>query len=268
MTLHSKRLITAIVTLPLLVFIIYCAPFYTFIILVLLVALIGLNEFHKMTSPKVGKVIFINYLLTVALFLSLLLKNTLFIAIFPFFVLFPLTFSIFKYSANNISESNIDKIIMGPFYICFPLILLLKIGVMPQGRYWVTYILAVIFAGDTGSFYTGKFLGIHKLTPLSPGKTWEGAVGGLIANALCAVALGYTLFPSLSVITVSILGIGIGISGQIGDIAESMLKRMSNVKDSGKILPGHGGLLDRIDSLLFATPVLYIYLSFHNLSVL
>jgi len=266
MTLHVKRLITAIVTLPFLVLIIYFAPLWVFIILILFVALISLSEFYTMVKPRAEKkIILINYLLTAALFLSILVKDFLFIAIFPLFVLLPLTFSIFDYSMNNHNTSNIGRIIMGPFYICLPLILLIMIGRLPQGQYWVFFILAVIFAGDIGSFYVGKFLGRHKLTPLSPGKTWEGAIGGLIANALCAVALSYAIFPSLSRITIFILGIGVGISGQIGDTAESMLKRMSDVKDSGKILPGHGGMLDRIDSLLFAIPVLYIYLNCQSL---
>lgn len=267
MTSHVKRLITALVALPFLVFIIYFAPFWAFIMLILFVALISLSEFYSMVKPRAeNKIIFVNYLLTALLFLSLLLGNSLFVAVFPFFVMFPLTFYIFDYSRNNKSKGNMGQTIMGPFYICLPLILFIMIGVMPQGRYWVTFLLAVIFAGDTGSFYAGKFLGRHKLTPLSPGKTWEGAIGGLIANALCAAAFGYAIFPSLPGTTILILGIGVGLSGQIGDTAESMLKRMSNIKDSGKILPGHGGILDRIDSLLFAIPVLYIYLSYRDLS--
>ena len=153
---------------------------------------------------------------------------------------------------------------MGPFYICLPLAFLAIIARLPQGRMWVFFILAVIFAGDTGSFYFGRLFGKHKLTQISPGKTWEGAIGGLIANVVSAGIFGYLFFPSLSVISIMLLAMVIGISGQIGDLAESMLKRMSNIKDSGKILPGHGGILDRIDGLLFAIPVLFIYLSYQQ----
>ena len=157
---------------------------------------------------------------------------------------------------------DIGQIIMGPFYICLPLAFLAKIARLPQGQIWVFFILAVTFAGDTFSFYSGRLLGRHKLTQISPGKTWEGALGGLTANLVSAGVFGYLLFPSLSIISIMVLGIVIGISGQVGDLAESMLKRISNIKDSGKILPGHGGILDRIDSLLFAIPALYIYLTY------
>ena len=157
---------------------------------------------------------------------------------------------------------DIGQIIMGPFYICLPLAFLAIIARLPQGQLWVFFILAVTFAGDISSFYSGRLLGGHKLTQISPGKTWEGALGGLTANLVSAGILGYLFFPSLSIISIMVLGIVIGICGQVGDLAESMLKRISNIKDSGKILPGHGGILDRIDSLLFAIPVLYIYLSY------
>jgi len=108
----------------------------------------------------------------------------------------------------------------------------------------------------------GRLFGRHKLTQISPGKTWEGALGGLMANVVSAGFFAYLFFPSLSVSSIVVLGVAIGISGQVGDLAESMLKRMSRIKDSGRILPGHGGMLDRIDGFLFAIPVLYIYLNY------
>ncbi|HUU39798.1 MAG TPA: phosphatidate cytidylyltransferase [Desulfatiglandales bacterium] len=261
MTSHAKRLITAFITLPLLVVIIYFAPFWVFIILIAVIALISLNEYYSMLKPNTAKkIILVNNLLTAALFLSILTNDSLFPAIYPFFVIFPLTFTVFSYPMDNLNIRDIGHIIMGPFYICLPLALLSIIAGFPDGQKWIFFILAVIFSGDTGSFYFGKLFGRHKLTKLSPGKTWEGAVGGLISNAVCASLFGYAAFPSLSRVTIMLLGIAIGISGQIGDLAESALKRISNVKDSGKILPGHGGMLDRIDSLLFAIPILYISL--------
>jgi len=262
MTMHVKRVITASIAILFLIGVIQYAPSWVFIILILFAALVSLNEFYSLMKPKISeKIVFYNYVLTVILFASILINSHRYIAIFPFFVIFPLAFFIFTYPKNHHKMSDITNLIMGPFYICLPLVLLAIIAGLSQGRMWIFFILAVIFAGDTGSFYCGKFFGKHKLTRISPGKTWEGTIGGLIANIACAGLFGYVSFTSLSAISIMAVGIVIGISGQIGDLAESMLKRMSNKKDSGKILPGHGGMLDRIDSLLFAVPVLYIYLN-------
>ena len=262
MTTHMKRVITSFIAILFLIGVIRYAPLWVFIILILFAALISLNEFYALIKPKIAeKIVFFNYVLTTILFFSILANNNRSIALFPFFVIVPLAFFIFTYPKSHHKIGDIANVIMGPFYICLPLVLLAIIARLPQGRMWIFFILVVIFAGDTGSFYCGKFFGKHKLTQISPGKTWEGTIGGLIANIACAGLFGYVFFTSLSVISIMIVGIVLGISGQIGDLAESMLKRISNKKDSGKILPGHGGMLDRIDSLLFAVPVLYVYLN-------
>ncbi|MFB0521038.1 MAG: phosphatidate cytidylyltransferase [Desulfatiglandales bacterium] len=261
MTIHMKRVIAALVGIPFLIGVIYFAPSWVFTILILFAALRGLNEFYSMMRPKAAeKIVLFNYLLTALLFCSLLVKGTFYISILPLFVMLPFVSFILSYPKHYPKIGDIGQIIMGPFYICLPLAFLVIIATLPQGQMWVFFILAVIFAGDTCSFYCGRLLGKHKLTRISPGKTWEGALGGLTANVVSAAIFACLFFPSLSIVSIMVLGIAIGISGQIGDLAESMLKRMSNVKDSGKILPGHGGILDRIDSLLFAIPVLYIYL--------
>ncbi len=263
MTIHMKRVITAFIAIPFLFGIIMLAPSWVFTILILFVALASLNEFYAIMRLRVAeRAVFFNYLLTATLFCSFLAKGLFYIAIFPLFIIFPITFFIFSYSKDHTKMGDIGQIIMGPFYICLPLAFLVIIARLPQGQMWIFFILAVTFAGDTASFYLGRRFGRHKLTQISPGKTWEGSLGGLIANTITAGIFGFLFFPSLSIISIMVLAIAIGISGQFGDLAESMLKRISNIKDSGKILPGHGGILDRIDSLLFAIPVLYIYLSY------
>jgi phosphatidate cytidylyltransferase len=131
------------------------------------------------------------------------------------------------------------------------------------GLHWTILLLAVIWANDIAALAVGRKLGRTLFAPrLSPKKTNEGAVGGLIAGVVVAVILQRFLFADLSavhVIAVSILG---GVFGQIGDLAESLLKRAAEVKDSSQLIPGHGGALDRVDSLLFVFPVSYIYLVF------
>ena len=133
------------------------------------------------------------------------------------------------------------------------------------GLHWTIVLLVVIWTNDTAALAVGKKLGRTRFSPqLSPKKTNEGAVGGLLAGVAAAVLLQRFLFtdiPTGHVVAVSILG---GVFGQLGDLAESLLKRAADVKDSSQLIPGHGGALDRVDSLLFAFPVLYIYLVFLN----
>jgi phosphatidate cytidylyltransferase len=130
---------------------------------------------------------------------------------------------------------------------------------VPSGRQWIFLLFFVVFSCDTGAFYVGRRWGRHKLWPaVSPGKTVEGAIGGLLSSVAVSLLVG-TLLP-LDVATAGFLlalGFILALVCQVGDLMESMLKRVSQVKDAGGILPGHGGLLDRLDSLLFAFPVMY-----------
>jgi phosphatidate cytidylyltransferase len=132
----------------------------------------------------------------------------------------------------------------------------------PLGRNLTFLALFTIFAADTTAFFVGRALGKHRLAPrISPGKTWEGAIGGALGAAL--VAAGFTL-PTplqlpLSLANAVIIGLLVGIFGQLGDLAESLLKRNVGVKDSGRLMPGHGGALDRVDSIVFAVVVVYYY---------
>jgi phosphatidate cytidylyltransferase len=128
---------------------------------------------------------------------------------------------------------------------------------MPQGELWVLWLLAVIFAGDTAAFYSGRTWGQKKLFPqVSPGKTWVGAAGGVAASLVVGILLGRWLLPEMKVLGLAWLALTLAVVGLLGDLFESMLKRQARVKDASQILPGHGGMLDRLDSLLFAAPAL------------
>ncbi|MDR0311281.1 MAG: phosphatidate cytidylyltransferase [Acidobacteriota bacterium] len=131
------------------------------------------------------------------------------------------------------------------------------------GLQWTILLLAVIWANDIAALAVGKKLGKTRFAPkLSPKKTNEGALAGLIAGAIAAVLLQRFLFSDIHVVHVIAVSVLAGVFGQLGDLAESLLKRAAEVKDSSRLIPGHGGALDRMDSLLFAFPVLYIYLVF------
>ncbi|USS86559.1 phosphatidate cytidylyltransferase [Fructilactobacillus cliffordii] len=122
------------------------------------------------------------------------------------------------------------------------------------------YALLIVWCTDTGAYFIGKYMGKHKLAPhVSPNKTWEGSVGGvLVATIVCTVYVMFFPVSHASLMTMILLTVILSIAGQLGDLVESALKRYYGVKDSGKILPGHGGILDRFDSLLFVLPLLHL----------
>lgn len=132
-----------------------------------------------------------------------------------------------------------------------------------RGDYLIYYLYIVIWMGDAGALYTGRSLGRHKLAPaLSPNKTVEGAVGSLVASVLGSLAVRALFIPQLGIFDALALGVLLNILGQLGDLVESGLKRSAGVKDSASFIPGHGGILDRGDSLFFTGPVLYYYYIF------
>ena len=124
--------------------------------------------------------------------------------------------------------------------------------------YWLLIAIALNWAGDSAAMYAGKAFGRHKLAPvISPGKTWEGSAASVLGSVIFALAAAYLTLPRTALWLVAVVAVFANIAGQIGDLCESVLKRGAGMKDSGTMLPGHGGWLDRVDSTLFAVPVAY-----------
>jgi phosphatidate cytidylyltransferase len=124
----------------------------------------------------------------------------------------------------------------------------------------VFFLLLVVWLGDAGAYYVGRSLGRHKLSPrISPKKTVEGLIGGIATSIITALVIHFTFFKELPLLHAVIAGVILSIAGVIGDLAESMWKRSAAVKDSGTLIPGHGGFLDRFDSIFFTAPILYSY---------
>ena len=137
-----------------------------------------------------------------------------------------------------------------------------RLLMLNNGLKWFFCLLAVVFAGDILAYFVGRAVGKTKLMPLiSPKKTVEGAIGGLVGSIVCA-GLTATLFENSDPITFGIMGAAVGGAAQVGDLFESSLKRIANMKDSGTIMPGHGGVLDRVDGVLFAAPLVYAFANF------
>lgn len=150
--------------------------------------------------------------------------------------------------------------LMGVLYIPLLLNHLVLLREMPHGIQWVFLLLVIVMSGDTAAFYVGSAIGKRKLHPLvSPNKSVEGSLGGLAGSVAGTFLAKATFFPGLSAVDCMVLALFVGLMGQLGDLFESLLKRSFGVKDSGTIFPGHGGMLDRLDSILFAAPALYIY---------
>ena len=143
----------------------------------------------------------------------------------------------------------------GGFLLHVPLLRALE-----QGREWVLFLLLVTFATDTTAYFVGRSVGRTPLAPsISPSKTWEGSVGGMLGAVGMAVLANFVLGLNVLLIEALILGLLIGVVGQLGDLAESRIKRLGDVKDSGTIIPGHGGLLDRLDSIVLNVLVVYYF---------
>ena len=157
-------------------------------------------------------------------------------------------------------------LLLGPLYIGFLLGHGLSIRDLSGdagdfGRSWLLFTLLVVFACDTGAFAAGRLAGRHRMAPrVSPNKTWEGAAGGFAASVGAALLVGLAFDLAVPVWQQALIGAVASVAAQVGDLFESALKRTANVKDSGSIMPGHGGILDRMDSILFALPAVFYML--------
>lgn len=166
----------------------------------------------------------------------------------------------FKRRDNQGVIVDISTTLFGILYVSWFFSFLIKIRYLPQGLGLLAGLLLITKLGDIGAYLVGSRWGKHLLIPrISPNKTVEGAIGGLVFNVLGALAS--KSFLPFNYAELFVLAIGLGVLGQLGDLSESLLKRDCQVKDSGKIFPGMGGVLDEIDSLLFTAPVFYFYLS-------
>jgi phosphatidate cytidylyltransferase len=154
-------------------------------------------------------------------------------------------------------------VLTGMLYVGLTLSYLVLIRLMPEGEFLLIFLLLVTWAADTGAYYVGTLYGRRLLAPsISPKKTFEGLVGGFIGATIIAFIARWTFMPAFSSLETVVLALFLTVAGLWGDLVESAIKRSVGVKDSGGLLPGHGGMLDRLDSLLFSAPAFYYYVTF------
>ena len=291
-----KRVATAVVLIPLVLLLVLKAPLYVLAIVAGAVALLAIAEFLKLVThyavQPMGSAtyafvaLFFVYVIIASSNRTPLVETTAMLygivlaaALAPFVFL-----SVAMRMKRPDLTSGYPAAAASAFafgYIAIPMALLVAIRQQPAGAIWTIYTLLAVWAGDIFAYFVGKSLGRHRMSPeISPKKTWEGAVASILAS----VIVGTLWFQHAPGISSALLRIGlierrdgmfgleqpqlwpiiflsamVNIAAQLGDLVESLIKRGAGVKDSGTILPGHGGMLDRIDAMLFAVPVVWAY---------
>ncbi|MFZ0536089.1 MAG: phosphatidate cytidylyltransferase [Candidatus Sulfotelmatobacter sp.] len=289
-----KRIATALVLIPIVLLLVLRAPVPIVAVVAGAVALITVQEFLKLTESYNVQPLRIPTYIFVGLFFLLLaasasgespqLSGLKFVLGMGFAcAISPFIFLTIAMRRSQMSEAY-PAAAASAFafaYIALPMGMLVQLRQQWAGAFWILYLLLVVWAGDIFAYFVGRLLGRHLMAPrISPKKTWEGAAASLAASLGIGVLLfDYSLQISSSLLRVGLierrdglfglekpemwpivlLTVALNIAAQLGDLVESLIKRGAGVKDSGAILPGHGGMLDRIDALLFAAPVLWFY---------
>jgi len=269
-----KRVLTALILIPLVVVLLFFAPLWLITIACALIACLALWEYFSIADA------------TGALtprWLTLALAVGLFAVDFdsPVMMLPAFTAAGFILFAVCTFRSPLDRVLrdasfsfLGLLFIVFPLTLIPRIRALDSGAFQLLLLFLIVWAGDIAALYVGRAYGRTKLAPhISPNKTWEGAVasllGSIIVTGISVAALssylGRTFLVSRGQLFGLVLVVAINIAAQLGDLMESAIKRGAGVKDSGTLLPGHGGILDRIDAMLLALPVLWYALVIQQL---
>ena len=289
-----KRIATAVVLIPIVLLLVLRAPVPMVAAVTAIVALLTVQEFLKLTEsygispldkPTYGVVVLFFVLL---MFNAGQQKPLLSTDIFGVAAAFSAAIATFVFLTIAMRRDNLATgypaaaaSAFGFAYIALPLAMLVQLRQQWAGAFLILYLLLVVWSGDIFAYFVGKAIGRHLMAPrISPKKTWEGAIASLIAS----MAIGGTLFYYSSQVSTTFLQWGLiqrrdgmfglekpalvpilvltailNIAAQLGDLVESLIKRGAGVKDSGAILPGHGGMLDRIDALLFAAPILWVW---------
>jgi len=262
----KHRVITAAVGVPLVILAIWFGdPWPWFTLLIAAAALAGTYEFYHMANfDRREPLIYLGLLWALALVLSPHYRSP---DVLPIVITATVLISLICLLCRPSKEGafrNWAWTIVGALYVGWMLSNWLNLRGLEDGRNWVYLAMLTTFANDTGAFFIGRARGKHKLAPaISASKTWEGAIGGLMCAILGAMVIA-TVLNLISPFTfkywqIILLGFLIGLFAQLGDLVESLLKRNMGVKESGNLLPGHGGILDRFDSLIFVGVVVYYY---------
>ncbi len=263
------RIGTAVVAVPLILLLLYKGPPWGLYLLALPALLIGSYELFSMTHPGDKPSQLIGVAMAGAVSATLYFLGTDLRYVIAILAIVPVSgplITLIRLGDIKTTALRSTAMGMGPIYVAAPLTFLAMMNRDVPNRDGPSYVvMTLMFAwfSDTGGYFAGRFLGKHKLyEAVSPKKTIEGAIGGLCGSALGAVLAHFWFLPSLSLAHGIPLAIVAGGLGQAGDLGESLIKRATGVKDSGAIVPGHGGILDRVDALLLTSTVTFLYTLF------
>ncbi len=261
----SHRIIVALIGIPLVIFLVHLGgiPFLCF---VLIIIALGLREFYRLIQKEniiSLKVIGIISALILAISIYFNIDN---LGLGIFVTILILVLFLARLYTRRIEGSLLDISItlLGVFYVGWLISHFILIRQLPYWGKEYTYLLFLTtWSIDNGAYVIGSKWGRHKVIPqISPRKSTEGIAGGLVGGLLAVFLVRWWFLPHLDYIHCLGIGLSLGIIGQLGDLSESLIKREAKVKDTGKFLPGHGGILDRFDSLFFTAPILYYYIKF------
>jgi phosphatidate cytidylyltransferase len=264
--MSTTRVLSSLALAPILFIVVWLLPPAYFTGLVVFAAAIGQYELYSMAKAR-G----ITPLTTGGIVLGSLIVINFYRPLYPYVggplfwttlcVLAVMIARLFSRRAVEGALEDIAVTVTGIFYVALLFGFQVAIHAGAPGRRWLVFLYLVIWASDTGAYYVGTAFGRHRLyEKISPKKSIEGLAGGLLASMVIALLCKVWLVPSAGFLEAAVLGAFLAAFGTLGDLVESLIKRSAGVKDSGTLIPGHGGILDRMDSMLFAAPVLFYYL--------
>jgi phosphatidate cytidylyltransferase len=262
------RIITGLLAIAGWLALLYSQSFFLFWLAITFISMIGANEYFSICLKKDGKHLQIPLILSalLPLLVSWYTRPDLIFAFLIVSLIANACIIVFSAARLHVPFDILIKANFCSIYLGLFTAFLVLLMAQPNGAAWILFLTSITAASDTGAYFTGKSIGKNKLCPaISPGKTIEGFIGGMVCGTICALLVAYAVFDNFNVVALTICAMLLSALGVVGDLVESLLKRSMNVKDSGSILPGHGGVLDRADSLLLTAPLLYFLNFFHLL---